>query len=193
MAQNIVGHILLHQQTVYGVDGDGTVEGVVDATPPHVGSRHVTVEMEVDGVTSEPECLASVSDLHVLYPSCHVTLILLCGMDHDLRAKLVSHHLCSEPPQEAGLHLKLTWSELLGTRLHLSVPFLIDVSSDHHVPGEVAHLPAGLQPPPSHLLHHGDVLVLQRGGEGEDGASLSCLHRGYLFLFILSLAEAGGG
>ena len=31
------------------MDGDSTVEGVMNATPPYIGARDVTVQMEVDG------------------------------------------------------------------------------------------------------------------------------------------------
>ena len=38
VAHDIVGDVVLHEKIVYGMDGDGTVEGVVYTTPAHVRS-----------------------------------------------------------------------------------------------------------------------------------------------------------
>lgn len=63
-AHDVVDDVVLHQQPVGVVDGDGPVEGLMDSTTPHVGLVvDVSHQMPVDGITSESEGLSCMEEL----------------------------------------------------------------------------------------------------------------------------------
>jgi hypothetical protein len=74
VAHSVVRHIILHAQIMNSVDGDSSIEGVVDRIIADVRRVHCANHMEMNGVGSEDEGLADVEELNTVN-SCSRSLI----------------------------------------------------------------------------------------------------------------------
>ena len=65
---NVIGHVALENEVVNTMCSDGSVVGVVYGAVLDVGPVHGTTQVEVDGITTKPEGLASISKLRMVNP-----------------------------------------------------------------------------------------------------------------------------
>jgi hypothetical protein len=81
-----VNDVLLKKQLIDSVDGDGSVESIVDRIVLDVRTFHITSKMEVNWITTELESLTNISELDVLDPSSNLTLTIskhdMCSILH---------------------------------------------------------------------------------------------------------------
>jgi len=49
---DVIGHVALYEQLVNAVGSDGSVEGVVDGTITHIGTIHLSRQVEVDRIAT---------------------------------------------------------------------------------------------------------------------------------------------
>ena len=65
---DVIGHVALENEVVNTVCSDGSVVGVVYGAVLDVGPIHGTTQVEVDGIATKPEGLASISKLRMVNP-----------------------------------------------------------------------------------------------------------------------------
>ena len=117
-AHDVVEDVVLHDQIVGTVHVHGPVEAAVHAAATHVGAVHPAVQVEVDGVSAEPERLARVGEFDVLDASNYEIFVRPGSVQHHLGAELVRPKLLTEAALEARLYGELTCNENMevGTR-----------------------------------------------------------------------------
>lgn len=105
---DVVHDVVFDVGVVGAVDVHGPVVGLVYGAEPDIRLRHVPVQMEVDGVSPKSKSLTSVSDFDVAQTGDGDVRISHRRMDHNLASILVTSHLFTKSPLEAGLCGKLT-------------------------------------------------------------------------------------
>ena len=108
---DIISNISLNKDVVSAVDVDHPVETAVNAASLDVGSWHVPIEMEVDGVSTQPESLAHVVELDVFNSSNHKMLINSRSVHDNLGSKLIRPYFFPKPSLETSLGSKFTWNK----------------------------------------------------------------------------------
>ena len=66
MAHSAIGNIVLNPQEVHTVDGDSSVEGVMDSVITHVRRVHSADHMEVNGIGAKDEGLADIGEFNAV-------------------------------------------------------------------------------------------------------------------------------
>ena len=69
---------------------DCTIETSVNSASFHIGTCHVSIHMEMNGIATHAVRLASIVDLDMVKMCSCKMRILLVGMNHDLNAELVT-------------------------------------------------------------------------------------------------------
>ena len=69
VSHDVIGHVSLNEEVVHAMCSDGSIEGVVDGAVSHVRPIHTAAQVEVDGVATQSECLATLTHLNMLNPA----------------------------------------------------------------------------------------------------------------------------
>ena len=160
MTKNIKGHILLYQQVVNSMHSDCSVEGVMNTTSSNVRPIHVSIQVEMDRISTKTECLTCSSYLYILNPSNN--LIIWSFVEHNLRSKLVIYFLSPKPTKETNLNCKLTRIKVCWTVLNSCGPSLIGVALNNDISCQIAHFSTSCDDSSTNSLSHSYVSVLKR-------------------------------
>mmetsp|Transcript_2264 Transcript_2264/g.3137 ORF Transcript_2264/g.3137 Transcript_2264/m.3137 type:complete len:331 (+) Transcript_2264:4200-5192(+) len=103
VAQSVVDNVVENAEVMHSVDGDTTVESVVNRAVGHIRLMHGPDHVEVEGVPPKLEGLAAEVTLHVADPP-HTGVVAARGVQHHVRTVLarlggkvaLDEHIASE-------------------------------------------------------------------------------------------------
>lgn len=109
-SHDIVDDIVFHPQVVGLMDVHCSVESLVETAAPDIGGLHVTIQMQVDGVSSKSVGLTHVRQLNILNTGNGQFQVRFGCMDQDVSSKFIRSHLISKTTLETGLGSKLSYN-----------------------------------------------------------------------------------
>ena len=94
---------MLNHDIVRSMNIDRAVETPMNSTTPHIRPRHVTEQMKMNSIATQPIGLAHIVQFDVGDPGCEVILVLFWSVHQDLSSELGTSALLAETTLEAGL------------------------------------------------------------------------------------------
>ena len=68
-SHDVISNITFHHQIMSIMDVHSTVKRIVESAFSDIGAWHITIDVEVDGVSAKSEGLSSIGDLNILNAS----------------------------------------------------------------------------------------------------------------------------
>ena len=91
---------MLHQEIVDGMDSAGSVEAPVDRVAPDIGAGGVTVDVEMNGISTKIESLSNMCEFDIL------NLCVFNFMKEKMSSELIRTNFMSESVLETSLSSK---------------------------------------------------------------------------------------